>query len=164
MDETPTVDPLPELPEERQVLEILAGYPRYGESGAGPVRILFAHGYYDGPLDGVAALPDGTQCWFEWLHDSPMQDPRRYLLRGLTQQQLDHEWAQHRSFVAEVGTTTSCYHRPVCPAGEFNPGSTWWDRNPPQPLHPLVLAHGGQQVTLSSYYGPGVPVIGWYEW
>lgn len=79
---------------------------KHPEIPLGELRVLWIHDYWDGPLSGVLAHR-GRLRWFECCNFSEEAEgevePRRYLLRDLTDAEIADEEKWHALFVEHVG-------------------------------------------------------------
>lgn len=90
------------------------------------VRILWDKDWWDGPLSGVARIPDGTQYWYSALWDESEDDwafPRTLILRELRAEEVDEEWRCHQLFERHV-STMHCHHDGA-PPERIKPRSEW---------------------------------------
>lgn len=96
----------------------MSGVPR-----AEGVRLLWEHDYYDGPVSGLAEWR-GEQWWFDVADPDGgwhRSDPRAYVLRRLTPEELAAEWAEHREFERLVGPEMCLDHEGVPPRHDRPP-------------------------------------------
>lgn len=85
---------------------------------ASRVRLVWASGYWDGPLSGIAELDDDT-LWFHFADEESEEDPtwyRRFYLVRLPPGRLDTLLEEHAAFQRHVGT-----HFDYGPDGARNP-------------------------------------------
>lgn len=69
----------------------------------------YISGFYDGPLSGLAVLPDGTEAWAIVFEECDQEDAvcgfyRRYRLIKMTSEAAEWEAMRHAAFQRYVGT------------------------------------------------------------
>lgn len=100
-------------------------------NGMHPYRWLWHHGYWDGPLSGVAEGPNGDHFWFSTKNDHWRH--RTYDYYPLTEDEFRLAAAHHVSFCEGVGThTTYVYSDDGCRSvvrSPINPDmQKWYDQ------------------------------------
>lgn len=119
------------------------------------VRLLWASGYWDGPLEGLAEVA-GEQVWYCLAQEAPEEQAvgwfRRFWLVRLTAEQLARELARHQDFRTCVGTHFD-YDADGQRDGEMQSQAEWrkfYDKYGEDDRAPRLL--------------PDNEVIGWFEW
>lgn len=104
------------------------------------VRLLYASGYWDGPLEGLAEVA-GERLWYCFAEESEGEQAwyRRFWLIRLSPQQLEEEDERQGSFRAHVGTHFDYDANRARHVEGLKPRDGWhehYDRYPPEQAQP----------------------------
>ena len=120
------------------------------------VRVLWASGYWDGALDGLAEF-DGSQAWYCLAEEAEDETAagwfRRFWLVRLTGEQLDDEIRRHDDFRRYVGTHFDYDEQAGDRADRMRPQTEWpkfYEKYPEDRRGPGDLSQN--------------EVLGWFEW
>jgi hypothetical protein len=110
------------------------------------VRLLWHHGFRDGPTSGLCLFRD-HKVWFEMCAEGDEGDGfyRRFLVLELGKDQLDEEEHWHDLFRRKVGT-----HCDYDPTGEVRPRESWHE------FYDEYAKRGRVDYTANS-------ALGWFE-